>query len=159
MSRDQQPKIPSSISVVPPSRVSRTISHSTVKGLSISAQYKLLTDILKNGGLKEASQAAIYNREPEVYGAPGSDARKKFQNKVNSWKKLSHNEFREFTAWCLKNAPTNDATRDQNLPPQSQQQPQPPQQMQNNNQPQLTQTQPTQTLLKPQRLTAATCSS
>ena len=142
MSRDQQPTIPTSISVVSPSRVSRTITHSTVKSLSVSAQYKLLTDILKNGGLKEASQAAIYNREPEVYGQPGTAARKRFQNKVNSWKKLSDEKFREFTAWCLKNAPTDDATRDQNLPPQSRQ---PPQHTQHNDQPQPTQTQPTQT--------------
>ena len=53
------------------------------RGVPLSVQKILLTDLITSGGLKATSLRELCDRRPSVYGERGSDKRRKIQNKVN----------------------------------------------------------------------------
>ncbi len=79
----------SSVESHPPRRQGKHFLSPSSRGLSFNVQRQLITDIVLNGGLELVRLRDLCNSKPDVYGLQRSKVRRKIQNKVNEWKRLS----------------------------------------------------------------------
>jgi hypothetical protein len=67
----------------------RQHDYASARGLSVNIQRQLIIDISLNGGLDFFRLRDLCNSKPDVYGAINSKLRRKIQNTVARWRKLT----------------------------------------------------------------------
>lgn len=66
------------------------------RGLPLHIQKQLLCDIKSAGGISACIDFVhLYNRRPEIYGAPSTVQRRKVRNKIQRWKGLTGKQFHQ----------------------------------------------------------------
>ena len=81
--------------------ISSTPPSKQKKPLPLYIQKAFLQDIEKVGGIRSGKVAKVCDLDPGLYGKPGSIERRKIQNKVDRWQKLSQDEFQEVRNFIL----------------------------------------------------------
>jgi hypothetical protein len=79
------------------------------RGLNTQTLCHLLRDIEENGGIHLVSAKSVCDRNPRVYGEPGSERRRQVLQKISKWKLLPPEKYRIvlFTAGVVVDAEEN----------------------------------------------------
>jgi hypothetical protein len=102
----------------PPSNEPPQGRNDPTQGLTVIQQRQLLIDILARGGINAFSLQSLCNLKPDIYGAPASEQRRKTQNKVHRWKRLTPSEFKLLIVDLKIKRPAAQAPRARPPPPQ-----------------------------------------